>query len=104
MCNVQAAYFTKGGSIMEAPCNAILTDAIRVECAVTFSGAEIGKRYSCIFKVRLPNGNIGQGSTTYRTVGQTETFSTDVFQLSAGTYQVTQVLIIDEFGNTVCQW
>lgn len=101
MCIIQSGYFTVNGS--QGQCTTPPENQVAVECAVSFSGAEIGKQYKAELKIKLPTGVDFSFYTGYKTVTSTETFTANfVKPAPLGTYNTVWFVIYDTSGNTAC--
>lgn len=94
MATVQAFYFTKNNSA-NFDCRAVQSDGIRCEAVVTFSGAELGKRYWVNWIIRQPNGQDMGPYSEYMFAEPTTTFYmlNPLSNLMVGTYTILRVEI-----------
>ena len=92
MATVQAFYFTLNNST-SFDCTAHSGDAIRCEAVVTFSGAEIGKRYWVNWIITQPNGQDFAPYSEYAYAESTTTFyqNDPLPGLEEGTYTMIRL-------------
>jgi len=92
MATIQASYFTKNNS-SNFDCKAQPGEAIRCEAVVTFSGAEIGKRYWVNWIIRQPNGQDMGPFSEYAIAEPTTTFymKNPLSNLVPGNYTILRV-------------
>ncbi len=106
MCIVQGYYFTRSGQVEWGSCNLTQNDNIVVEVIATFSGAEIGKQYSCNANVKRPDGvtvNIFIG-TQISTSTNTFTGAVWTKPVATGNWQIVSVTIADTASGIIaCQ-
>jgi hypothetical protein len=105
MCQIQAGYFTKNGTVLQVPvCTAKPSDRINVESVVEFSDTEIGGQYKCELKISGPGLPSFSFFTPLRVVKSSETFTSEDFTnpVPTGLYTCTFIAIYDSEGNTIC--
>lgn len=93
MATIQAYYFTKKGETT-FDCKATLNDSIECEAIVSFSGAELGKRYYVNWVFKQPSGQDRSMFSDYVYVTQTTMFrSPRIPNMTNGTYTMQNLIV-----------
>lgn len=101
-CALQTGSFLINGTSIH--CTGSTSDIVSIQTVVSFTGSAIGQAYQARIDVSTPSG-IQTYNVPPTIVSSSHTFTTSNFTnpLSAGTYIISSIKILDILGNTICQ-